>query len=223
MRKLLNIGTMLTLAASVFFISGCKKSSSPNGLIATYTQVISDNGVNTTTVYTFSYDGQNRLTEYQATGKVPITFAYSSGQVTQTQGTSITIYSLNSQGLATSDNQGNTYVYDNNGYLTAQTNTAQGTSATYTISNGDVLSEVSTSAGVTTNYAYTFLSTADYRSNGTSFLGKSNVNLVNSETISNPGTSTYTFSYTFDSKGRVQTQQVVSNGETITDTYTYTD
>lgn len=221
MRKILNIGTMLALAVSVFFISGCKKSSSPNGLIASYTQVLSVNGATTTTVFTFSYDGQNRLTELQETGQQPITFTYGTGQVTQAQANSNTIiYTLNSQGLAVSDNVGDSYVYTN-GYLTTKTSTVGGVTSTYTytVSNGNVVSEV---AG-TNNYAWTFLSTADYRSTGTGFLGKSNVNLINTETVSNPNTSTYTFTYTFDSKGRVQTQQIVSGANSETDTYTYTD
>ncbi len=207
-----------------FFLSGCKKNTAVNGLIASYNSSVTANGTTTTSTITYTYDSQNRLIERQVTGTsnvAPITYSYSSGQVTATQGATVTIFQLNSQGLAISDNQGDVASYDNNGYQTAFTNTGQGTSTVNTISNGNIVSSTQTTNGVTNTYTYTFLSQTDYRSNGVTFLGKSNVNVVNTETISSPAASVYTFSYTYDSKGRVQTQTIVSNGFNQVDTYTY--
>jgi hypothetical protein len=74
--------------------------------------------------------------------------------------------------------------------------------------------------------SYTYLSTIDSRDFGLAFIGKQNTNLISTETVTqliNGSTYTvnYTYSYTFDSKGRVA-QQVQSSGTaTYTTAYTY--
>ena len=222
MKKIIYTSSTLFLIAAVLLIGSCKKTT-VNGLVKSTADSYTSNGQTTNSTAIYTYDGQNRLTEYQPGSGTPTTISYGSGSVTVTQGSSVTIYQLNSSGYATSDNQGNIYVYDNNGFNTTTTNTGANTTNVFSISNGNVSSEQSTVNGVTTTYAYTYLSTADYRTYGLKFLGKNSVNLVNTESISNPNTTTYTFSYTFDSKGRVQTQTYISGTTTDVTTYTYVD
>jgi hypothetical protein len=221
-------------AALVFFctfliLTGCKKSSSPsspgntkvNGLIASRTEVNTTNGTSTTTVYTYSYDGQNRLIGFQETNQTPVTYVYGNDTVTETQGSTVTVYALNSAGLAVSDNQGNTYTYNSAGYLTNLTNIS-GASTVNIVSNGNIVnSVVTTAAGVSTTYSYTFLSTTEYRSVGVAFLGAGNTNVPQSETISSLGA--FPFSYTFDSEGRVKTLKIISGASTLVSTYAYED
>jgi YD repeat-containing protein len=202
---------------------GCKKAPAVNGLVASYSESQTSNGQTTNTTFIYTYDGQGRLTEFQPSNSTPQTFAYGSGSVTIIDGSTTIILTLNSAGLATMDNQGNTYVYDNNGYLITTSNPTAGASSTNTISNGNIANSTSTSNGVTTNFGYTYLSTVDYRNYGQAYLGKSSADLINTLSISNPNTTTYTFSYTYDSKGRVQTQTVIAGTTTDIRTYTYTD
>ena len=227
MKKILYTSSTLVLIGALLVMGGCKKTPVVTGFIASQTETNSPNGgTPTTTVTTNTFDSQNRLVEQQATSTTPVTLAYSNGQVTVTQGSNITIYTLNSAGYATSDNNGYTYVYDNNGYnTTASSHAAGATTSVNTISNGDLQSSAQTTNGATTTYSYTYLTTVDYRSNGVAFLGKNSTHLVNTLTVSagTNNTTVYTFSYTFDSKGRVQTQSLSSVNGTDIISYTYTN
>ena len=74
--------------------------------------------------------------------------------------------------------------------------------------------------------AYTYLPTIDSRNYGLAFLGKQNTYLVSTQSITQVisgavYTISYSYSYTFDSQGRV-TQQVESSGTaTYTTSYSY--
>jgi YD repeat-containing protein len=212
----------------LLLIYGCSKSNSSNNnnnnnngsvsdLVASFTNTNSATGASTT--YTFTYDAQNRLTEEQISdGTAPATYTYGAGIVTKTQGTTTTIYTLNNAGLATSDNQGNTYTYDGNGLLTNATNT-DGASTVNTISNGNIATSVQTSsAGTTTTYSYTFQSKANTIKFGVDFQGMPDASLLQTESIN--GIS-YTFSYTYDSHGRAATLKIVSGSTTLARTFTY--
>jgi len=210
MKKILYTSSALVLMVALLVIGGCKKTPVVTGFIASQTETNSPNGQNpTTTVTTNTYDAQNRLVEQQATGTTPFTIAYSNGQVTVTQGSNITIFTLNSAGYAT----------------TSSSHAAGATTSVNTISNGDLQSSAQTTNGATTTYSYTYLTTVDYRSNGVAFLGKNSTHLVNTLTVSagTNNTTVYTYSYTFDSKGRVQTQSLSSVNGTDIISYTYTN
>jgi YD repeat-containing protein len=226
MKKIFYALSATTFLFTVFFISGCSKSSSSSGggggstvsdLVASFTNTNSATG--TSTIYTFSYDAQNRLIEEQISDGTPTTsYSYGSGTVTQTQGTTTTIYTLNNAGFAASDNQGNTYTYDGNGFMTSETN-PNGASTVNTVSNNNIVSTVqTTSAGVTTNYSFTFASTPNTLKFGRTFLGTDDADLVQTEGIN--GIS-YPFSYTYDSHGRVSTEKIVSGSTNLVRTYTY--
>jgi YD repeat-containing protein len=219
----------LIATTSLFFLlltGGCSKSSSSannnnNGtvsdLVASFTNSNSTTGASTT--YTFTYDGQNRETGEQISDGTPtVTYTYGSGTVTKTQGTTTTIYTLNNAGFAASDNQGNTYTYDGNGYMTNETN-PNGASTVNTVSNNNIVNTVqTTSAGATTTYSFTFASNPNSLKFGLTFLGAINANLIQSEGINGVN---YPFSYTYDSHGRVQTEKIISGPTTLLRTYNY--
>ena len=212
---------------SLSLFSSCSKStpsssnnnnnSNVSDLVASFSNY--NSATKATTTYTFSYDGENRLIEEQISDGTPtIMFTYGSGTVTETQGTTTTIYTLNNAGFATSDNQGNTYTYNSNGDLTNVTNT-DGASTVNTISNNNLVSSVqTTSTGTITSYEYTYLNNLNTLKFGLTFLGTPDVNLIQSQSIN--GVS-YPFSYTYDSYNRVETETIVSGPTNLIRTYTY--
>ena len=179
MKKIFNTTIGMALVAAVVFISGCSKTPVINGYIKTISESQTAGGATTTSNTTLTYDAQNRLSIVQQGTSTPVQFSYGSGSITQTQGSQVTIFTLNSAGLVVSDNQGNSYVYDNNGYNTTTTNNGVGGTTTInTISNGNVANSSSTTNSLTTTYAYTYLTTTDYRNYGQSYFGKSSKNLI---------------------------------------------
>jgi hypothetical protein len=144
----------------------------------------------------------------------------------------VTRYSTDQAGRAIADSRSFVYTYSTWGYLTGLSYTGQGTydSTTYTISGGNVTTSVrhqvdsATDNLVTT--IYTYLPTVDSRDYGLSFLGNANTDLPVTETVTqliNGSTYSvaYTYTYNYDSKGRV-TQQIRSSGSaTYTTAYTY--
>ncbi len=204
---------MLALTGVMVSTSCSKKTV--NGKVK---QIVSTtNGQTTTTVNTF--DSQGRL--IAQSGGTTIAYSSSTVTVTYTTGTP-TVYTLNNQGYAGSDNEGITYTYDNSGFLTGEVAT-NGNSRTHTISNGDEVSNSLNVGGQITTTTYTYLSNTDYRDYGLSFLGKRNAHVLNTRIITSNGQSvTYNYSYNFDGDGRVLTETITgSNGNITTNTYTY--
>ncbi|HLK30702.1 MAG TPA: hypothetical protein VKT28_19145 [Puia sp.] len=229
MKKTSQILPGAALLFASLLIGGCKKStSSGNNTNVTYSDLVanatykSSNGSSsTTTVYTYTYDSQGRLIEQQQTDGTPaITYTYGSAMVTEVQGTTTTIYTLNSAGYAASDNQGNTYTFDANGYRTSVINT-DGSSSVWTITNKNVTTLVQTSStGVVNTYAFAY-STSLYNTlrYGNEWInGQPATNTLTSETYDG---FTYPITYTFDSHGRVSSLKIVSGATTLTRNYTY--
>ncbi len=230
MKKIFYSLNVVTLICFCLF-SGCSKSSSSgnnnnNGggggggtvsdLVANFSNNNSSTGV--TTVYTFSYDSQNRLIQEQISDGTPTaSFSYGTDTVTKTQGTTTTIYALNSAGYAATDNQGNTYTYDANGFMTNETNT-NGSSTTNTISSNNIVSTVTVSGGTTTNYTFSFAGKPNTLKFGLTFLGAADADLIQAEGINGVN---YPFTYTYDSYNRVKTEKIVSGSTTLLRTYTY--
>jgi len=237
------VSLAVLLISFLLFFNACKKEQSSTntnnnntakyGFVKTYAD-----GSGT---ITFSYDSQGRLdsvVDNDFSGITTYTLTYNSGSVVLTGGGSTVIYTLNSQGLATSDNAGNVYSYDNNGYLIS---TVKGTgSRKYNISNGNVSSIILTNIDGFSNdtTVNTFGTQTDYRNYGISFLGKNGTfetllypyfsysiksNLLVTQTVENRYT-TYGWTYTFDSLGRVtselEEQSGANNGSNL---YTYTN
>ena len=223
-----NTFTVIILTA---LFGGCSKSSpsgnnnnnnnnSNNGsvsdLVAKFTNTNSATGTSTT--FTFTYDAQNPLTEEQfSDGTAPAFYTYGSGTVTKMQGTTTTVYTLNNAGFAASDNQGHTYTYDGNGYLTNISN-ADGASTVNTISNVNVTSSVqTTSTGTITTYTFSYISKANTIKFGDIFTGTPDAILFQSEGING---FNYSFFYTYDNNGSATTLKIVSGSTTLSRTYT---
>ena len=230
----------VSVMAMVFLFAGCKKdpaiSNTPTNVTVSNVKsqiTTSPTGVMDTFVYT--YDSNGRQLSNQ-TDTVVTSYVYASGTVTMNIAlageTFTTIYNTNTAGLATSDNKGDSYGYNSLGYLTILSHAVSGgyDSTAYTIVNGNVTTSVQHQIDATTNntvtITYTYLSTIDSRNIGLAFLGKQNTNLISTENITqviNGSTysGSYTYTYTFDSKGRVVQQLQASGSDTYTTSYTY--
>lgn len=216
MNKAFKSLVVILALGGVMVSTSCKKNSVNGRVKSTTSTTTGQNPVTTT----YSYDGQGRvLTIQDNSGTESYSYGPSTVTVTNVQGQT-TIYTLNNQGYAGSDNQGLTYSYDNSGYLTAVAAQGGG-SQTSTYQNGDEQTRTIVSNGTTT-ILFTYLTNTDYRDYGKHFLGKRNSHVLNSVTVtSGNNTTTYTFTYNFDDQGRVVTATQTGNNSITTTTYTY--
>lgn len=218
----------------VLFLACCRKDTA---IVSTATTVslIKTAVIDSGYVNTYTYDSLGRQIMAQI-DTVVTTYAYGQGYVLQTIALAgeqfINDYTTNASGLATSDTKGYVYIYNSSGYLISKSYTGTGNfdSITYTISGGNVTTSVEHQADSATNNTitttYTYLPNIDSRGFGLAFLGRANTNLINTVAITQIiGGSTYsvssTYTYSYDSRGRVA-QQVINNGSaSYTSTYTY--
>lgn len=233
MKKTLYSTVVLFLTSFILFISSCSKVVVVDGHVATQTEVYTVGGVPTATTTTFTYDQFGRqIRQIMAQAGVSDTAFtaypsyYSVTDTTRSSGILSTLtYSLDA-GLASHDNSGTGYTYDNNGYLINQRPNST-TSTINTILNGNVTTSVVNQVGLDTiTTTYTPSTIRNYWNFGINFLGKPNQNLVSTSTqkVSQFGTVTttvYTYTYTYDGQGRVKTMNISGNNAT-TDDYTYT-
>ena len=221
MKKILYSFGALVSFSSLLFISSCSKVVIVDGHVAKVTEVYTSGGIPTTTVTTYTYDGYGRQILSTPNTGLPTATAYTSyTSVDQTTGTSLLTYSLDA-GLATHDNSGTGYAYDNNGYLVYERSGSNNT-LTNTIVNGNTTASVLNQIVDTIYYTYSYLPQTSHWNYGINFLGKQNKNLVSTEVVKvgiAGTTTTYNFSYTYDGQGRV-TQMTITGGG-ITDAYTY--
>jgi YD repeat-containing protein len=213
-------------------ITGCAKKADDVAVHRVLTITIEE-AADTRTA-TFAYNSAGQCTEaILFTPGRRITYSYSTSQVVafnydQSPATpsDTVIYQLNSEGLATSDNLGNTFTYNSDGQLISTTNTS-GYSSTNTWSNGNMVASTDNTGGATTTYNWTYYTDKpDTRSIGMEWQGKRSRNLLSGYTLSStaPGstTSTHTFVYEFDSEGRVSKMtDTDGNGWNIVYRYTY--
>ncbi len=230
---------LFAVAVLVTVMGGCKKTeTNPTPTRTPLIKTITNNPLSQSN--TISYNSQGKQTNFSDT-YYPVTYTYSSNSVMRLEedllsGIShITTFTLGSNGVATSgvmrrsDGAATNYLqytYDADGHLTQETNTDSATSnvnytRTYTWSNGNLTSmhEVSGSNSLTNTYTYITdrVSTIENANMGLNWLGKGNTNVIQSE---NDGSVTSSYSYTFDSEGKVLTKKDASNGATLL-TYTY--
>jgi hypothetical protein len=185
--------------------------------------------------FVYTYDSNGRQIS-NTTDTVVTSYVYASGTVTMNISLAgeqlTTVYNTNTAGLATSDTKGNSYGYNNLGYLPILAYPVTGgyDSTHYAIVNGNTDTSIQHQVDAATNNTitttYTYLSTIDSRNFGLAFLGKQNTNLISSENITQningaTYTSSYTYTYTFDSQGRVVQQLQSSGSATYTASYTY--
>jgi hypothetical protein len=233
--------SLLTLVALMSFFAGCKKDPGAalpaKVTISNVKSMITNSATGEPDTVVYTYDNLGRQTT-ALTDTLLTTYTYSGDTVIMhylLAGEQFTtFYTLSASGQAVSDSKGNSYAYNSSGYLTRQSY-AYGAgydsiSYLYMLSGlNDSISIQHQQDAATHNLVtirYTYLPTIDSRNFGLTFLGKQNTNLINTETDSqvlNGSTYsiTYTYSYTFDSQGRV-TQQVQTSGtSTYTTAYTY--
>jgi hypothetical protein len=204
----------------VFSFESCKKTTTPNGKVKgeTYRHQFSDTTFIDTLSY--SYDQQGRVVVIQhVKGKETYVFSGTSYTYTPVSGTPITGI-LNSEGLVTSTSDGQSYSYDNNGYLISDIDSIL--SRYYTISDGNILVDSQANNGHSSIQYFTYSTMVDYRDFGTPIKGRQNHNLTLRDSIRGNQESTI-ISYTFDSKSRVSTETISGKGILFTNTYSYFD
>ena len=219
MKKIFNTTVGLTLTAAIMFVGGCKKAA-VDGHVSSRTEAYTANGQTQNETINYTYDGQGRQILMSPSSGNSTSTSYGTGTLTQVTGSSTIIYTVNAQGYVSSGNNFN-YVYDSNGYLTNITSGAN--SETVTVSGGNSTNITITNNGVTTSNNFSFLTNKDYRDFGNVAFGKRSTNLPSTNLISTGGnTTTYNYSYTYDSKGRVLQETITGNNTTDIYTYTYT-
>jgi len=196
-------------------LTSCKKKSNSTGNL-----VMMENDAGLVSSYT--YDGQGRVTNVQYSDNTRETYSYSAGTVTyqyydsgvSTPGET-TIYTLNSQGLATSDvstgpdvtggTELDSFTYNSQGYTTYANYGGQ--MWTYLYTNDDLTLEIPATTTIDT-LINTYLSVTDNRNWGEPFLGLDSKNLLSTE-HDQLNYYNHTHTYQYDSQGRV-TQETVN-------------
>ena len=221
------------LALLVFFASACRKADSAgtnHGKIRTRSSILTQsNGTTTTDSLLLTYDSRGRLSStnnapagigvsyaYQA-DSVVLSFRFSNGQFFNEA------YALNAQGYATSAPNNVTYTYDAQGYRLSQAVYLLPVNDTtrYTYLNGNLISTIGYSWQNETLFTDTTLYTyntgvTENRNSIPQFFGAGNTNLVASEIILRHGqTETISYTYSFDSYGRVTNETRQASGATI--------
>lgn len=226
----------IAVFATLFVLPSCKKdspNSNNNGGGSTTTKVTAaivtdnSNSGSTTEYKSYEYDQQGRVT--YANGEIyQENYSYSGNTVVRIRLPHIlgysydtTTFTLNAQGLATSDSKGSIYTYDGNGYLLRAINydpvLGQMDTTVYVMSNNNIISSniLNISNSLIT---YSFSQQKDNRDFGLNFLGKHNTNLISSST---QGSVTDNYTYQADAQGRVTEELQTMPSETITTSYSY--
>lgn len=210
---------LLIVCTLLILLPGCKKdrtNATTTARVKT-SKTTAYSGVYSNDTSSYFYDEQGRLIVHQSRTDVT-TYQYDGHQVTQTHNFSApVIYQLDDQGLAVSDDHGNTFTYNASGRLVLKRNKFGDTVLANVISNGDVTSTFA--SGPINRDTFSYATTAEMRDFGTSFLGKGAPHLLQEERTSAPPGSyvSYRFilahAYEFDAAGRVTKETVT---ETIT-------
>lgn len=191
--------------ATCFLIafSSCKKEETPT---ANNPEVTGNNYVKTITfndtllINAYAYDASWRI--ISAEGDDSFTVDYASGTVTYASETG----QLNSNGYLVSKSDGTNYTYDNNGYLISKSDDVS-TTQYFWSAEGNLTQKITTlpSLSDTVTYVYDLSKLNPIRGTEKMLEGKSSKNIITSisYTSSFGSSSTSTFSYIYDSKGRI--------------------
>lgn len=211
------------LLIALVLVAGCKKHYS----FATDTNLVKTLSNQSNLPYEFyTYDATGRLTvDSNSQNNEVNKFFYSADTVTDslyTNGVASlnTRYYLNAAGFAqkvTYDAQLLYYTYNNIGEQTIQV--TYGDTIMSVWGNGDLLKQGLWGAGGTfiDSTVYTYLTTHDNRNFGQPYLGQASYHLLQHTSSGN-----LTYSYTFDSQGRVSAMIVHDQlGNSSTTNYTY--
>jgi len=187
--------------------SSCKKEETPT---TNNPEVTGNNYVKTVTfndtllINAYAYDASWRIISSE--GDDSFTVDYATGTVTYASETG----QLNSNGYLVSKSDGTNYTYDNNGYLISESDDVS-TTQYFWSAEGNLTQEITTYAsgvGVDTTaltYVYDLSKLNPIRGTEKMLEGKSSKNIITSisYTSSFGSSSTSTFSYIYDSKGRI--------------------
>jgi YD repeat-containing protein len=225
---------ILSSSILLFTFYSCTKNPGPSGngnsgLLKSMMSIVAVSGHNDTTTTTFTYDNQSRvvtqvavITPVNATNQT--TYAYYTDSIVQdevTAGFSVT-YFLNNWGFRGSDNLGDNWVYNSNGYLTSKA-TAGGSTTSYTYNGlNQLATQTNVAAGTTTTDTYTYASNP-IGTAGTSWqMGKSTGAQPQTDVqVKNSVTTTFTYTYLTDSQGRLSQETVTSSATGSSPVVTY--
>lgn len=227
-----NLNSILLATVLLLTVNACKKSTpSPNpntgtsGLLKSMTSIVTNSGHTDTLITTFTYDSQNRvITQIMTAFAVSstTTYAYYTDSVVMvTSGVSIT-YHLNSAGAKTSDNLGDTWTYNSNGYLSSEL-TASGYTTTYTYNSlNQLATQTNVAAGVTTTDTYSYSSNPIGTASTTWQMGKSTGALPATDiNVKNGVTTTTTYTYVLNAQNKLGTETVTSSAAGTSPVITY--
>lgn len=165
-------------------------------------------GGSDTSVYT--YDNTGRLLSETRNRQLFRSYSYNgySVDITDTSGTYVAYF--DDSGYIRTDSRGHVYLYDENSYITSD-----GDGTFYYNARGDKTSASYSSGNVSFTYA---VGQYDTRYYGKPLFGRASRDLVTLQKIRFGTSINVSYSYTFDSQGRVATQ-TDSNGEITTYQY----
>lgn len=211
MKPTIFAATVFCLA--LFTVTSCSKKNDSISIYKVATIITEEVGNTDTASFMYNSAGQCIEANVFTPGR-RVAYNYSATQVSalrydsfSTTPNSSIIYQLNSQGLAASDDKGNTYTYNADGQLLTTTNT-NGYISTNVWSGGNMVRTTDIAGGDTSTYNWTYYTDKpETRSFGMEWQGKRSKNLLSGYTLvsTSPGSvaSTHTFTYESGSDGRV--------------------
>ena len=211
-------------------ISSKPRVGGASGLLKSLTQVVTSGNQNDSIVTTFTYDSQNRVITQitvshsggSISGSNTTTYSYFADSVIQnTTGLTIVTYYLNSNGYRASDNSGDKWTYNVNGYLMSAALANSASTYTYNASN-QLATQTNVTSVATTTDTYTYPANP-IGSGGSSWqIGKSTGALWTTDIqVKNGVTTTFTYTYSTDSKNRLSEETTVSSAASSSQVVTY--
>lgn len=227
---------MLLAAVCLLAVTSCSKTSTStasggggaSGHLKSLTQVVTSGSQTDSIVTTFTYDSQNRvITQIAVTriggsilGSDTTTYSYFADSIIQNIAGNIAIYYLNSNGYRASDNLGDTWTYNSNGYLISSLSVVLGSNTvntSYTYNSSDQVATKTTTEivlGVTTTDTDTYSYSNDTINSPSSNwgTGKSGGAFWSTDVNVKAGvTTTLTNTYVTDSQNRLSKTTTVSS------------
>jgi YD repeat-containing protein len=208
----------------VLLIASCKKDIDNTQFTGTPKVKTQTNG---TTVITFTYDSEGRRSSAISSSRIS-NYIYSDTIVTVIDSTfgfspDTTVYNFNADGLVVSDSHGRSYAYDDNQHCILQTDIRDSSRLTRFWSNDNMVAISFSNAMQTYTYLLNTYNTIGTDNTGISYYGKDSKNLIDTYTFSmNNNSTTYKYSYAYDSQKRIKQMTQSEVGSNWTSTYTYT-
>jgi YD repeat-containing protein len=229
---------IIAMLGGVLTITSCTKPANTNpgggggsGLLKTMVQTTSSGGHADTTTTTLTYDNQNRVvTQIEVTklgnstvGVDSIIYTYGASTIQQYMSVSqATItYTLNSWGFKQSDNLGDSWTYNSNGYMVQSVQGAATTTYTYNGLN-QLVTQTQVNGSITNTYTYTYASNPIGHAGSSWDVGKSTGDQFATDVEDENGTTTtLTATYVLNSQGQLGQSTIVSTAVGSSPVVTY--